>query len=45
MSPEGKNAVRKIAARVWKDPTAANVSDAKKMAAALLLLFDGRLPK
>lgn len=45
MSPEGKNAVRKIAARVFRDPTAASVDDARKLSAALLMLIDGKLPK
>jgi len=44
MTALAKDAVRKVAMRVAKDPTAATVDDARKMARALLLLIDGRLP-
>lgn len=39
-----KDAVRKLALRVAKDPSAATLDDAKKLARAVLLLVDGRLP-
>ena len=40
-----KDVIRKLAARVHRDPTSANVEDAKKLAAAVLMLVDGRLPR
>lgn len=39
-----KDVVRKLAARMHKDPTAATVDDVRKLAAAVLMLVDGRLP-
>lgn len=45
MSPEAKEAVRKIALRVARDPTSASVDDARKLARAFLLATDGRLPQ
>lgn len=41
----GKDAARKIAMRVYRDVTSASTDDAKKLAAAVLLLVDGKLPK
>lgn len=44
MTALARDAMRKVALRVYKDATAASVEDARKMAKALLLLIDGRLP-
>ena len=44
MTLAGREVVRKLAARIHKDPTAATVEDARKLAKAILLLLDGRLP-
>lgn len=40
-----KQAIRKVAARVYRDPTSATTDDLKKLAAAWLLECDGKLPK
>lgn len=40
-----KDAVRKIALRVAKDPAAATLDDVRKLSRAVLLLVDGRLPQ
>lgn len=39
-----KDAIRKVAARVHRDPTAASLDDLKKLAAYALLSIDGKLP-
>ena len=39
-----KTAIRKVAARVHRDPQAATLDDIKKLAAAWLLEVDGKLP-
>ena len=44
MSALARKIIAKLAHRVHEDPTAASVEDAKKMAAALLLLLEGKLP-
>jgi hypothetical protein len=44
MSGPVKDLMRRLALRVYKDPTSANVDDARKMARAILLLVDGKLP-
>ena len=44
MSPEGKAAIRKVAARVHRDPTSGTVEDLRKLAAFALLIVDGKLP-
>ena len=44
MSPMAKDVIRKLAARIHRDPTAATIEDARKLAAAVLMLVDGRLP-
>jgi hypothetical protein len=45
MTTYSKEAIRKTAMRVYRDKTAATLDDAAKMAAAILLLLDGKLPK
>lgn len=45
VSPMAKDAVRKIALRVAKDPAAATLDDVRKLSRAVLLLVDGRLPQ
>lgn len=40
-----REAIRKIALRVAKDPTTATVEDARKLARAWLLQTDGKLPR
>lgn len=44
MSNGTKDAMRKLAMRIHKDPTSANVEDARKLARAVLILVDGKLP-
>ena len=45
MSPMAKQALRKVAARVYKDPLKATVADIEKLAAGWLIEVDGKLPK
>ena len=45
MTSLAKDAVRKTAMRIYKDPTSALTADAKKLAVAVLLLLDGKLPR
>lgn len=45
ISKTARDYIRQTAMRVHRDPTAATLQDAKKMAAALLMLLDGRLPQ
>lgn len=45
MTTIAKDAVRKVALRVFKDKTSATSEDARKLAAAVLMLVDGRLPQ
>ena len=40
-----KDAARKVAMKVYRDVTSATSDDAKKLARAVLLLIDGRLPQ
>jgi hypothetical protein len=40
-----KDAIRKTAMRIFKDPTSATTDDAKKLARSILLLVDGKLPQ
>jgi hypothetical protein len=44
MTTVAKSAVRKLALKIARDPTAATVEDARKMARAVLMLIDGRVP-
>lgn len=44
MTTLAKDAVRKVALKIFKDPTSATTDDAKKLARSILLLLDGRLP-
>lgn len=44
MSRGSKEAIAKLARRVYADPTSAKTNDAIIMARALLLLIEGRLP-
>lgn len=44
MTKFANEAIRKLAHRIHKDPTSANVEDAKKLARALILLTEGKLP-
>jgi hypothetical protein len=39
-----RDVMRKLALRILKDPTSANVDDARKLARAILILVDGKLP-
>lgn len=44
MTAFSKDAVRKVATKVYLDATSATTEDARKLAKALLLLLDGKLP-
>lgn len=44
MTTIAREAIRKLALRVSKDPTSASVDDARKLARAFLLLTEGRIP-
>jgi len=39
-----KDIARKVALKIYKDPTSAGIEDVKKLARIVLLLVDGRLP-
>lgn len=45
MTTIAKDAVRKIAMRVYRDKTSATSDDARKLAAAVLMLVDGKVPQ
>jgi hypothetical protein len=45
MTTYSKDAMRKIALKIYKDATSATTEDAKKLAKAWLLMLDGRLPQ
>lgn len=45
VSPMAKQAIRKVAARVHRDPQKATLDDIRKLARAWLLEVDGRLPE
>jgi len=45
MTSMAKEAVRKVAMKVFRDPTSATLDDAKKLALGFLLLADGKLPR
>lgn len=45
MTSMAKDAIRKVAMKIAKDPTSATTDDAKKLARAVLMLIDGRLPQ
>ena len=45
VSPMSKDAARKIALKVFRDVTSATTDDARKLAAAVLMLVDGKLPR
>jgi len=45
MTTIAKDAIRKLAMKIAKDPTSATVDDARKLARAILMLVDGRLPQ
>lgn len=44
MTKFASDVIRKLARRVHEDPTSATVDDAKKLARALILLTEGKLP-
>jgi len=44
MTALAKDAIRKVATKIYKDGTAATLDDTKKLARAVLILLDGRLP-
>jgi hypothetical protein len=44
MNGLARDVMRKLALRIFKDPTSANVDDARKLARAVLILVDGVLP-
>lgn len=44
MTKFASDVIRKLAHRVHEDPTRATVDDAKKLARALILLTEGKLP-
>lgn len=44
MTSLARDAVRKVAMRIYRDATSATTEDARKLAKALLLLIDGKLP-
>jgi len=44
MTKFANEAIRKLARRIHEDPTRATVDDAKKLARALILLTEGKLP-
>lgn len=39
-----KDAIRKVALKIFRDPTSATTDDARKLARSVLLLVDGKLP-
>jgi hypothetical protein len=45
MSSLARAALAKVAHRIYRDPTSFTMDDVKKMAAGLILLLEGRLPK
>lgn len=45
MSGLARGALAKIARRIYADPTSYTMDDVKKMAAGLLLLLEGKVPK
>jgi hypothetical protein len=45
VSPDGKEALRKIALRVAKEPLRATLDDVRKLSRGVLMLVDGRLPR
>jgi hypothetical protein len=40
-----KDAIRKVALKIFRDGSSATSDDAKKLARAVLLLVDGKLPQ
>lgn len=45
MSPMSKDILRRLALRLYKDPTAASIDDVRKLVAGVLMLVDGKLPE
>lgn len=45
MSSLARAALAKVAHRVFRDPTSVSMDDVKKMAAGILLLLEGKVPK
>ena len=45
VSPDSKDAIRKVALRVAKEPMRASLDDVRKLARGVLMLVDGRLPR
>jgi hypothetical protein len=45
LSSLARAALAKVAHRIYRDPTSFTMDDVKKMAAGLILLLEGKLPK